>query len=80
MVYRRRRKFKVAHYPFLHLGARDIPKVFGTIREQIDNMYVVGYVPQEHGRQGQRRTIELKAIQDKKVKLRAPNAYYVSSP
>jgi len=42
-------------------------------------MYVVSYVPQERGQQGERRTLELKAASDKKLKFRAPKAYY-SSP
>ncbi len=64
-------------HAFLHLSPRDIPGVFSTIREQIENMYVVVYVPSDFGHPGQYRSIELKAISNKKLKLHAPKGYYV---
>jgi VWFA-related protein len=60
---------------FLDLSPGVIPKVFHSIQEQIDNMYVVTYVEQANGKQGKRR-IELTPVSDKKLKLRAPKAFY----
>jgi Ca-activated chloride channel family protein len=65
---------------FLDLTPGAIPKTFSSIQEQIESMYVASYVPQEYGKLGERRTIELKAVADKKLKLRAPKAYYPVSP
>ncbi len=66
-------------HTFLDLNAGEISKTFRSIQEQIGNMYVVSYVPQEPGKPGERRTLALKAASDKKLKFRAPKAYY-SSP
>jgi Ca-activated chloride channel family protein len=65
---------------FLRLTPGEIPKTFGRIQEQIDGMYIASYVPQEYDKQRERRTIELKAVSDKKLKLRAPKAYYAVPP
>jgi VWFA-related protein len=67
---------KTGGLPFLHLNPTDIPKVFSTIREQIENMYVLTYVPSDVIHPGQYRSIELKAKSDKKLKLHAPKGYY----
>ena len=67
---------KTGGLAFLHLSAKDLPKVFRNIQQQIDSMYIVSYVPQTYGKQDSRRTIELKAVSDKKLKFRAPAAYY----
>lgn len=61
---------------FLNLGASDMPKIFQSIREQIENMYVVSYIPQEYGDQDKPHALELRAASDKKLKFRAPKAYY----
>lgn len=70
---------KTGGLAFRHLNLRDIPEVFSTIREQIENMYAVTYVPSDLVRMGQYRSIELKAKSDKKLKLRAPKGYYVNA-
>jgi hypothetical protein len=57
-----------------------MPKIFQNIREQIENMYVVSYIPQERGNQGKPHALELTAASDKKLKFRAPRAYYSSGP
>ncbi len=64
---------------FVRLSRKDIPKVFSTIREQIESMYAVTFVPADLGKPGQYRSIELKMTADKKVKLRAPKGYYVAA-
>lgn len=69
---------KTGGHAFLHLSPRDMPKVFSTIREQIENMYVLTYVPSDLGQPGQYRSIELKATFNKKLKLHAPKGYYVT--
>jgi Ca-activated chloride channel family protein len=67
---------KTGGHAFLHLSPGEIPKAFRSIEEQIGNMYVVSYIPHERGKQGERHTIELKTTSDKKLKFRAPKAYY----
>jgi Ca-activated chloride channel family protein len=70
---------KTGGLAFLHLNPTDIPKVFSTIGEQIENMYAVTYVPSDLVQLGQYRSIELKAKSDKKLKLHAPKGYYVNA-
>jgi VWFA-related protein len=64
---------------FQHLSPVDIPKAFSTIKEQIENMYAVTYIPSDPVHLGQYRLIELKATSDKKLKLHAPKGYYVNA-
>lgn len=64
---------------FLHLRSKDVPKVFANIREQIENMYAVTYVPEDLGHPGKYRSIELKITSGKKFKLRSPKGYYVTA-
>ena len=64
---------------FLHLDRKDVPKVFATIKEQIDNMRVLSYVPAAPLQNGQRRSLELKSASNRKLKLRAPKAYYLNA-
>jgi VWFA-related protein len=64
---------------FLQLTRKDIPNVFATIREQIDNMRVLSYVPAGPLQDGQRRPIELKPASSRKLKIRAPKAYYLTA-
>jgi len=70
---------KTGGHAFLHLSGKDIPKAFSSIREQIENMYAVTFVPADFGQPGQYRSIELKMTSDKRVKLRAPKGYYVTA-
>jgi len=70
---------KAGGLAFLRLNPTDIPKVFSTIREQIENMYAVTYVPSDLVHLGQYRSIALKAKSDKKLKLHAPEGYYVNA-
>lgn len=64
---------------FLDLSRKEIPKAFCAIREQVENMYEVTYVPADLGTPGQYHSIEVKATSDKKVKLHAPKGYYVTA-
>ena len=66
-------------YAFSHLSPRGLPKVFSSIQEHIDNMYAVTFVPADPGKTGEYRSIELKILSDKKVKLRVPKGYYVTA-
>jgi Ca-activated chloride channel homolog len=70
---------KTGGHAFLHLSRKDLPKVFSSIREQIENMYAVTFVPADFGKPGQYHPIELKMTSDKKVKLRAPKGYYATA-
>ena len=63
---------------FLQLSGKDIPGVFATVKEQIDNMRVLSYVPAGSLRSGQRRSFKLKAASNRKLKLRAPKAFYLN--
>ncbi len=45
---------------FVHLNRKDIANVFTGIREQMENMHVVTYVPAEPGPAGQYHSIEMK--------------------
>jgi len=64
---------------FLQLNRKDLSKVFATIKEQIDNMGVLSYVPASPLQNGQRRTLELKSASNRKLKFRAPKAYYLNA-
>jgi Ca-activated chloride channel homolog len=64
---------------FVYLHRDDVPKVFSSIRGQIENMYAVTFVPADLGKTGQYHSIELKMTSDTKVKLRAPKGYYVTA-
>ena len=49
---------KTGGHAFLHLNRKDMPRVFSSIREQIENMYAVTFVPADVGKAGQYRSIE----------------------
>lgn len=53
-----------------------MPNVFSSILEQIENMNAV-FSPPDLGKQGQLHSVQLTLRGDKKMKLRAPKAYYV---
>ena len=63
---------------FLHLEAKNMPKVFADIQGQIDGMYAVTYIPAQSGQAGQYHEIELKAISNKHLRVRAPKGYYTA--
>ena len=63
---------------FLHLSAKDLPEVFLEIKDLIDDMNLVTYVPAERGSPGQYHSFELSAASDKKLKLHSPKGYYVT--
>ena len=67
---------KTGGMAFLHLNRKDIPKAFAVIKEQIDNMYLLSYLPADPDYRGQYRTIELKPTPNAKLKLRSPKGYY----
>ena len=60
---------------FLHLNRKDLPKVFAAIKDQIDNMHLLSFVPAGPDRSGY-HSLELAASSKAKVRLRAPKAYY----
>jgi Ca-activated chloride channel family protein len=62
---------------FDDIGSKDMPKVFAKIKTQIDTMYRVTYIPGEVGHPGHYRSLELKAVTNKKLKVRGPRTYYV---
>jgi len=64
---------------FRDLSRSDLPNVFVTLQEQIDNMRVLSYVPAAPLQNGQRRSLELKSASGRKLKLRAPKAYYLNA-
>ena len=66
---------KTGGYAFLY---PNLPKVFSSIREQIENMYAVTFVPADVGKPERYHSIELRDTSDRKMKLRAPKGYYVS--
>jgi VWFA-related protein len=45
---------------FLHLNKKNLSKVFTDIKDQIDNMHLLSYVPSDPGHNGQYRSVELK--------------------
>jgi Ca-activated chloride channel homolog len=64
---------------FAQLSPGAIPSVFSMIREQIENMYAVTYVPSDLGQLGRYRSIELKVTSNEKLKIHAPKGYYVTA-
>jgi VWFA-related protein len=63
---------------FIGLRASQMAEVFSEIKEQIDNMYEVTFLPSEPAQPGRYRRIELKSISDKQMKIRASKGYYSS--
>ena len=61
---------------FLDLDRQGVTKAFTTIKEQIDNMYLLSYVPSDHsGTKYHSLKIGLNS-QKSKVKVRAAHGYY----
>ncbi len=61
---------------FLDLDRGGVAKAFATIKEQIDNMYLLSYVPADHTGP-QYRSLKIDAIpRNHKVKVRATHGYY----
>jgi Ca-activated chloride channel homolog len=65
---------------FLHLNKKDLPKVFTIIREQIENMRLLSYVPAGPVHDGHYRSVELRASSKNNLKLRFPKGYFVTHP
>jgi len=63
---------------FLHHKANDMSKVFAEIQGQIDGMYAVTYIPAQSGQAGRHHEIEVKAISNKHLRVRAPKGYYTA--
>jgi VWFA-related protein len=61
---------------FLRLGTGGVSKAFTAIKEQIDNMYLLSFVPADDSQAAQRRSFQLKPALKKDLKLRAPKGYY----
>jgi len=62
---------------FLNLGSKDLEKAFLEIKKQVENMYVVTYVPWDKGAPQEYHTFELTSVSDKRLKLHAPRGYFV---
>ncbi len=60
---------------FSALSAKDMLKVLTSIKEKIEKMQGVTYVPGEIGKSGHFRSVELKITSDKKWKIHAPRGY-----
>lgn len=64
---------------FLRIGTGGVSKAFTAIKEQIDNMYLLSFVPADDSQTAQRRSFQLKPALKKDLKLRGPKGYYGSS-
>jgi len=64
---------------FLHLNKKELPKVFTIIKEQIENMRLLSYVPADPLRDRQYRSVELKPAKND-LKLRFPKGCFVTAP
>lgn len=61
---------------FSALNAKDMLKVLASIKQKIEQMQSVTYVPGETGKSGQFHSVELKIASDKKWKVHAPRGYF----
>jgi Ca-activated chloride channel homolog len=64
-------------YVYRPVGAKGVSKAFASIQAKIEQTYVVKYRPDESGRPGEFRAVELKIQSEKKLKVYAPKGYYV---
>ena len=64
---------------FYNLSPKDVARVFSRIEAQIEALNIVTYIPNESGKAGEFRAVELKITSEKKWKVHAPKGYYVSS-
>jgi Ca-activated chloride channel homolog len=60
---------------FLQLGKKDIAKALSIIRDQIDNVHMLTFVPNQPTQTGTRRSIELKLNSTPKAKVRSSASY-----
>jgi Ca-activated chloride channel family protein len=65
---------------FLHLNKKDLPRVFTIIKEQIENLRLLSYIPADPVHDGQYRSVELKPSSKNNLKLRFPKGYFVTAP
>ena len=63
---------------FLTLSHKEVPRVFATIKDQIDNMQLLSYVPVDPGPADQYHSLELKPASTAKLRLRVPKGYYAN--
>jgi len=61
---------------FLRVGTGGVSKAFAAIKEQIDNMYLLSFVPADDSQGAQHRSFQLKPALKTDLKLRAPKGYY----
>jgi VWFA-related protein len=62
---------------FLDLNLGGISKAFAAIKEQIDNMHLLSYVPAATDGRAQYHSLKINPIPEKgKLRLRAPKGYY----
>ena len=62
---------------FLNLDVNGVSRAFAAIKEQIDNMYLLSYVPVDTSTRSQHHSFKINRIHGKdKLRFRAPKGYY----
>jgi VWFA-related protein len=62
---------------FLSLDVKGVASAFAAIKEQIDNMYLLSYVPADANPRTQHHSLKINPIRGKdKLRLRVPKGYY----
>ena len=61
---------------FLNLDVNGVSRAFAAIKEQIDNMYLLSYIPADTGSRSQHHSLKINPIHMKdKLRFRAPKSY-----
>jgi Ca-activated chloride channel family protein len=64
---------------FLNLDVKGVSRAFAAIKEQIDNMYLLSYVPPDTNPRIQHHSLKINPIHGKdRLRIRAPKGYYSS--
>jgi len=59
------------------LDVKGVASAFAAIKEQIDNMYLLSYVPADANPRTQHHSLKINPIRGKdKLRLRVPKGYY----
>jgi hypothetical protein len=62
---------------FLSLDVKGVSRAFAAIQEQIDNMYLLSYVPADSNPRNQHHSLKINPIRGKDtLRLRVPKGYY----
>ena len=64
----------------LYRSKKEVPKIFATIEEQIENMRLLSYLPADPLHDGQFRSVELKPASNNNLKPRFPKGYCAAAP